>query len=152
MSPAISFAAEAMYRLGLCCGDGTGVPKDLEQQRRWFEKAAALGHGSALCKLGSVHLLGEGVEADAAEAVRLFELGAALGNAQCMAHLASCYCKGQGVQRDEEQGLQWLQRSAELGHEGAQASLDLRAAAAGTNRACTTRGSVSATDWVSSAA
>jgi len=41
----------AMWNLGLSYEDGEGVPRSARIARRWFEKAAALGHRKAQRKL-----------------------------------------------------------------------------------------------------
>ena len=41
----------AMYNLGICYEEGTGVTKDVNQAREWYTKAIAQGHANAKTQL-----------------------------------------------------------------------------------------------------
>jgi len=53
--------AEAHYRVGSLYRSGLGVPIDLAEAGRWYQRAADLGHGEAMYHLGFLYLRGRGV-------------------------------------------------------------------------------------------
>jgi len=76
-----------MFNLGHLYYEGQGVPRDYEEARRLFLRAAELGNASAMNSLGRMYHEGRGVKKDDREAVRRFENAAAAGNSSAMNNL-----------------------------------------------------------------
>lgn len=69
------------FSLGLMYGEGTGVAEDRAEALRLHQLAAAHGHPTALCSVGSYHRRGRGgVHQDKAEAIRWHRRAQAAGD------------------------------------------------------------------------
>ncbi len=75
----------ALFQLGR----GFDAGGAYSEARRWYEKAAALGHAPAMSNLGVLYQKGQGVQQDDVEARRWFEKAAALGNELAKTNLAT---------------------------------------------------------------
>jgi TPR repeat protein len=71
--------ANDQYQLGRAYSLGDGVPKDLVEARKWYEKAESLGHGEATYSLGWCYEHGLGVTRDIAKAKELYLRAASRG-------------------------------------------------------------------------
>ncbi len=71
--------ANDQFHLGRVYSLGDGVPKDLTEARKWYEKAEALGHGEATYSLGWCYEHGLGVTRDIAQAKKLYLRAASRG-------------------------------------------------------------------------
>ena len=70
----------ALSQLGDCYLKGDGVARDVNEARRLYEKASALGDAGAATSLGEIYAEGNGVAADLDESRRYFELAIARGS------------------------------------------------------------------------
>ena len=59
---------------------GEGVPGDVAEAKRWYEKVAAAGNSRAMTDIGSSYYYGYPPPVDVAEAKRWYEKAAALGD------------------------------------------------------------------------
>ena len=66
--------AEAMRYLGMMYANGQGVPKNLLEAARWFDKAGARGDVVSLVRLGAFYANGQGVKKDMVQAYARFLL------------------------------------------------------------------------------
>ena len=74
--------AHAMNALGICYGDGLGVPEvDHEAEEVWFGKAAALGHAGAQVNLANCYFASD---ADDKRAIPLLAQASAQGHASAL--------------------------------------------------------------------
>ena len=71
---------KALSHLGDSYKRGDGVKADINEARRLYERAVALGDAGAAVGLAEIYAQGLGVTADAAEARRYYELGIELGS------------------------------------------------------------------------
>ena len=108
----------ALYRRG------TGVPRDSDTARQWYEKAAALDDAEARYELGVMYDDGEGVPQDYDKARHWYEDAAALGHALAHYKLGVMYQYARGVQQDYDKARQWYEKAAAQGHEEAQKALN----------------------------
>jgi TPR repeat protein len=104
-------AAFALARAHL---EGAGVPADLKQARRYFERAAAKDHPAALYNLGIMAI--EGELQDYKKAAELFTRASALGDLDATYSLALLYRNAQGVDRDDRKGAELLKAAADQHH------------------------------------
>ena len=76
-SAATAGDAAAAYEIGVRYAEGRGVPADMDEAARWFERAAAKGLAPAQFRYGSLLEKGQGVKKDLAQARRLYLAAAA---------------------------------------------------------------------------
>lgn len=95
---------------------GRGVPQDYGKARQGYEKAAAVGHGGAMDRLGWMHQNGFGVGKDYSKAREWYEKGAAAGNPSAMTNLGRAYREGLGVLRDYAKAREWFERAVAAGN------------------------------------
>ncbi len=135
-SAATAGDAAAAYEVGLRFAEGRGVPVDLPEAARWFERAAAKGLAPAQFRYGSLLEKGRGVKKDLAQARRLYLAAAAAGNAKAMHNLAVLYAEGVDSKPDYTAAAQWFRKAAERGIPDSQFNLGVlyaRGLGAGTN-------------------
>ncbi len=114
-SAAIAGDTAAAYEIGVRYAEGHGVPVDLPEAARWFERAAAKGLAPAQFRYGSLLEKGRGVKKDLSRARRLYLAAAAAGNAKAMHNLAVLYAEGVDSKPDYAAAAQWFQKAAEHG-------------------------------------
>jgi hypothetical protein len=85
-------------------------PRDYDEARTWFRKAAEQGNASGEDHLGMVYYLGVGVPQNYAEAATWFERAAEQGNVHAERQLAEMYATGLGVPRDHDEAEKWSRR------------------------------------------
>ena len=115
----------AQNNLGLMYLRGDGVPKDLKEAVKWYQKAADQGDAPAQFNLGLMYRNGEGVEQDFKEAVEWYRKAALQGHANAQFNLGVMYRKGQGVEQDFMEATKWFRKAAEQGIANAQYALGL---------------------------
>ena len=107
--------AEAMYRMGLHCEEGTGTNPDPVQALSWYRQAAAAGSALALYRMGRCYAHGIGVAKDMGQAAEIYQAAAQRGVPEAMAALARCYELGDGVSKNAEEAEKWYQMAAQAG-------------------------------------
>ena len=115
--------AEAQNAMGWHYYHGDGVPKNLEEAFKWFQKAANLGESSAQFNVGMMYQKGEGVKQDLAEAAKWYRKSAEQGKASAQLNLGMMYISGRGVRQNIDEGAKWLSKAADQGDSTAKANL-----------------------------
>ena len=116
-------AGRAMFNLGFCYAQGTGVGKDMGAAVEWYRKGVAAGSDAAMAILGSCYEEGNGVGKDLGVAVEWYRKGAAMRDAGAMVRLGRCYLSGTGVEKDLSAAVEWFSKGAALGNGYAMANL-----------------------------
>ena len=96
--------------------EGRGVPVNLEDAARWFERAASKGLTPAQFRYASLLEKGQGVKKDLIQARRLYLAAAAKGNGKAMHNLAVLYAEGIDGKPDYGTAAQWFRKAARTGH------------------------------------
>jgi len=73
------------FNLGLLYLDGQGVPQDLDQAVKWFNRSAEQGYDKAQLNLGALYATGKGVKRDYVQAYKWLNICSSQGNAKCVA-------------------------------------------------------------------
>jgi len=115
--------AEAQYNLGICYGNGRGVPQKFEQAVELYKLAAKQGNAKAQFNLGACYHKGRGVTQDHKQAFDCYRLAANQGHAGAQNWLGHCYENGQGVTQDYKQAVEWYQKAAKQENVWAQTNL-----------------------------
>jgi TPR repeat protein len=117
----------AMFRLGNCYENGTGVAQNESKAFEWYQKAEDLGDPLGIYYLGSAYERGIGVAKDPIQAMRLYKTGANLYNeSNCMYSLGIIYYYGTAdppIHKNVDQGMEWLEKAADNGNAQAQFEL-----------------------------
>jgi hypothetical protein len=77
--------AAVQFNLGLLYLDGQGVPLDLDQAVKWFNRSAEQGYDKAQLNLGALYSVGKGVRRDYVQAYKWLNICASTGNQKCVA-------------------------------------------------------------------
>jgi localization factor PodJL len=125
---AIAGDAGAAYEIALRYVEARGVPANLEEAARWFERAASRGLAPAQFRYASMLEKGQGVKKDLSAAQRLYIAAAAKGHAKAMHNLAVLYAEGVDGKPDYANAAQWFRKAAELGVADSQYNLGVLAA------------------------
>ena len=107
--------AAAAYEVAVRFADGRGVPANVEEAARWFERAANKGLAPAQFRYGSLLERGQGVKKDLAQARRLYIAAAVKGNGKAMHNLAVLYAEGIEGKPDYGTAAQWFRKAAQRG-------------------------------------
>ena len=118
----------AAYEVAVRFADGRGVPANLQEAARWFERAASSGLAPAEFRYASMLEKGQGVKKDLAAARRLYFAAAAKGNAKAMHNLAVLYAEGIDGKPDYETAVKWFRKAAQHGITDSQYNLGILAA------------------------
>jgi TonB family protein len=110
--------AAAQNKLGLIYLNGSGVPKDMGEAKKWLLKAADQGLSDAQQTLGLLAMPREG-SGDSQEAMTWFRRAADQGQAMSQYALGAQLFKS----GDNDQARIWLDKAAQQGHAGAQTLL-----------------------------
>jgi TPR repeat protein len=121
--------APAIFNLGCCFNDGSGVPQDKAMAVRLWLQAADKGHAKAEAALALAYTLGEGVAQDYAAALRFARRAADQGDAGGMTNLGVLYVNGWGVPQDLREAIKLYAKAAEMGYNVAISNLRELAAA-----------------------
>ncbi len=120
--------AAAAYEVAMRFVEGRGVPANLEEAARWYERAASKGLGPAQYRYASMLEKGQGVRKDLAAAHKLYVAAADKGNAKAMHNLAVIYAEGAEGKPDYASAAQWFRKAAEHGVADSQFNLGVLAA------------------------
>jgi len=116
--------AVAQYSLGkLLENGGVGVPRDLAEAAKWYQRSASQGIAAAQNNLGLMYAQGRGVPQDVVLAVKFWRDAAAKDHVVAKFNLALAYFRGEGVAEDRVEARRWFRASAELGLADAQYAL-----------------------------
>ncbi|MEX2044277.1 MAG: hypothetical protein WD941_02925, partial [Opitutus sp.] len=117
--------AEAMNALANAHATGTGVPQDMGEAIRLYQRAAERGLAAASFNLGMIHELGRGVGADPATAFGHYLKAAELGFAPAQFNVGNMYANGVGTNLDYFEAALWFRQAADRGVPEAQYNLAL---------------------------
>jgi TPR repeat protein len=106
----------AMVELGVMYGTGAGLPKDLEQARKLFERAAEAGNPRGVSNLAAI---GGGTSSDPAKARALLAKAADENSAEAQYQLGLMTADGVGGPKDDVAARALFEKSAAQGHAGA---------------------------------
>jgi localization factor PodJL len=105
----------AAYEIAMRFVEGRGVPANLEEAARWFERAANKGLAPAQFRYASMLEKGLGVKKDLVAAHKLYVAAAGKGHAKAMHNLAVLYAEGAEGKPDYVNAAQWFRKAAERG-------------------------------------
>jgi localization factor PodJL len=105
----------AAYEVAIRFTEGRGVPANLEEAARWFERAASKGLAPAQFRYASMLEKGQGIKKDLGAAQRLYVAAASKGHAKAMHNLAVLYAEGADGKPDYVNAAQWFRKAAEHG-------------------------------------
>jgi localization factor PodJL len=105
----------AAYEIAMRFVEGRGVPANLEEAARWFERAASKGLAPAQFRYASMLEKGLGVKKDLVAAHKLYVAAAGKGHAKAMHNLAVLYAEGAEGKPDYVNAAQWFRKAAERG-------------------------------------
>jgi localization factor PodJL len=105
----------AAYEIAMRFVEGRGVPANLEEAARWFERAASKGLAPAQFRYASMLEKGLGVKKDLVAAHKLYVAAAGKGHAKAMHNLAVLYAEGAEGKPDYINAAQWFRKAAERG-------------------------------------
>jgi len=105
----------AAYEIAMRFVEGRGVPANLEEAARWFERAASKGLAPAQFRYASMLEKGLGVKKDLVTAHKLYVAAAGKGHAKAMHNLAVLYAEGAEGKPDYVNAAQWFRKAAERG-------------------------------------
>ena len=108
-------SSAAMVELGVLYGTGNGVPKDMGQARKLFERAAEAGNPRGVSNLAA---LSGGAPADPVKARELLAK-AADSNPEAQYQLGLMMADGVGGAQDEAGARELFEKAAAQGHAGA---------------------------------
>jgi localization factor PodJL len=111
-SAAVSGDGAAAYEVAMRFAEGRGVPVNLEEAARWYERAAVQGLAPAQFRYASLLEKGNGVKKDLGQARQLYLAAAAKGNAKSMHNLAVLYAEGIDGKPDYATAAQWFRKAA----------------------------------------
>ena len=120
--------AAAAYEVAMRFVEGRGVPANLEEAARWYERAASKGLAPAQFRYASMLEKGQGVKKDLVQARRLYLSAAGKGNSKAMHNLAVLYAEGIEGKPDYASAAQWFRKAAEYGVADSQYNLGVLAA------------------------
>jgi len=129
-SPALREAAAkndpaAAYEVALRYAEGQGVPQNLAEAARWYERAANQGLAPAQFRLGSMYEKGLGVKKDIEAARKLYIAAADKGNAKAMHNLAVLHAEGVDGKPNFQVAAQWFRKAADRGVADSQYNLGI---------------------------
>ena len=107
--------AEAQLKVGGMYETGFGVKKDMNEARKWVEKAAAQGNETAGFKLLYWDMLKNGMKGDNKNKYTEMAKKADAGNGFAMYYVAMVYANGAGVKVDYDKALDWLNKATLVG-------------------------------------
>jgi len=115
----------AAYQVALRFADGRGVPVNLADAARWYERAASKGLAPAQFRYARLLEKGLGVKKDLGRARRLYLAAAGQGNAKAMHNLAVLYAEGVDGRPDYGTAAKWFSKAAEHGVADSQYNLGI---------------------------
>lgn len=115
----------AEYELSRIYGNGYGVPKSLQEEQKWLERAARHGNIQAQYEYGVALRDGHGTVQDYEGARKWMQLAAEAGNGQAQLAIGLMYRTGLGIPVDNIRAYVWLNVAAAQGVPGATAARDV---------------------------
>jgi localization factor PodJL len=115
----------AAYEIGVRFAEGKGVPANLEDAAKWYDRAAQAGVIPAVFRLGTFYEKGLGVKKDVDIARRYYVQAAERGNAKAMHNLAVLDADGGGNGANYKSAAQWFRKAAERGVADSQFNLGI---------------------------
>ena len=117
--------ATAAYEVGVRFAEGKGVPQNLEEAAKWYDRAAQAGIIPAVFRLGTLYEKGMGVTKDVITARRYYVQAAERGNAKAMHNLAVLDADGGGNGPNYKGAAQWFRKAADRGVADSQFNLGI---------------------------
>jgi localization factor PodJL len=114
-SAAIAGDGAAAYEVAVRFAEGRGVPINMDEAARWYERAASKGLTPAQFRYASLLEKGQGVKKDLAQARRLYLAAASKGNSKAMHNLAVLYAEGIDGKPDFGTAVQWFRKASQRG-------------------------------------
>lgn len=114
---------KAQGDVGIMYYAGKGLPRDYQQARYWFRRAADQGETSAEALYGTLCLGGIGGPVDLPEARRRIEAAAKKGDTDSQFNLGQLYRAGVFGKSDDREAVNWFRLASEQGHAEAQYAL-----------------------------
>jgi localization factor PodJL len=105
----------AAYEVAMRYLEGRGVPANLEEAARWYERAASKGLTPAQFRYASMLEKGQGAKKDLVAAQKLYVAAASKGHAKAMHNLAVLYAEGAEGKPDYANAALWFRKAAEHG-------------------------------------
>jgi len=110
------------FRIGDMYADGNGVPKDMSEAERWYQRGVDMASAGARAGwlgadvyLANAYLQSKGVPLDYGEAMYRMKNAAEHGNRQAQVILGSMYRDGQGTPQDYGEAMYWYRKAADRG-------------------------------------
>jgi len=100
--------------IGIFYAEGYGVPKDMNEARKWYEKAARQNDARAQCRLGYL-IGGEDQEGDMEKAVYWIKKSAVQNDAEGQYYLGECYEFGTGIVQDINKACEYYEKAGTQG-------------------------------------
>lgn len=96
-------------------GEGRGVPQDIEEAARWYQRSAQQGFALSQYRLGTYYERGLGVTRDVGRAQAWYQRAAEQGNVKAMHNLAVILAGRDNGGPDYTRAAQWFQKAADHG-------------------------------------
>ncbi|HKS21063.1 MAG TPA: hypothetical protein VJS63_17805 [Bradyrhizobium sp.] len=117
--------AAAAYEIGTRFAEGKGVPVNLDEAAKWYDRAAQAGVVPAVFRLGTFYEKGLSVKKDVDIARRYYLQAAERGNAKAMHNLAVLDADGGGKGANYKSAAQWFRKAADRGVADSQFNLGI---------------------------
>jgi len=117
--------AGAAYEIGTRFAEGKGVPVNLDEAAKWYDRAAQAGVVPAVFRLGTFYEKGLSVKKDTDIARRYYLQAAEHGNAKAMHNLAVLDADGGGKGVNYKGAAQWFRKAADRGVADSQFNLGI---------------------------
>jgi localization factor PodJL len=117
--------AAAAYEIGQRYSEGKGVPVNLDEAAKWYDRAAQAGVIPAVFRLGTFYEKGMSVKKDAEVARRYYLQAAERGNAKAMHNLAVLDADGGGKGANYRSASEWFHKAADRGVADSQFNLGI---------------------------
>ena len=105
--------AESQYQLARCYVEGTGIAKNTDIAKQWFQKAVDQKHPGAQYDL-AVSYIASGKTEQFVPAFELLAQAASNNHTKAIVKLAECYYNGIGVKEDYEKAVELWEKTAKL--------------------------------------
>jgi len=115
----------AAYEIGLRYNEGKGVPANLDEAAKWYDRAAQAGVVPAIFRLGTFYEKGMSVKKDVDIARRYYLQAAERGNAKAMHNLAVLDADGGGKGANYKSASEWFRKAADRGVADSQFNLGI---------------------------
>jgi TPR repeat protein len=105
----------AIYQIGYFYENGDGVPTNLVEAQRWYEKGAAIGEPRSEAALGLMYENGKPMRSDWVEAAKWYMKGAQQEHPKSELLLGRAYEYGIGVPLNLDTAITWYDKAAAQG-------------------------------------